>query len=99
MQGDEMRTFFSSSRKRVAGILCFAQAIFGQYYLMSTVAGNGRNQFEGAGGLAAFARLISPRAVALDGAGNLFVSDSYFHQVFRIATSGTITILAGSVTG
>jgi len=59
-------------------------ALQAQYYLISTVAGNGQAQFTDAGGAAANA------------AGNVFVSDNYYHQVFQISAAGTITVAAGT---
>ncbi len=41
-------------------LLLAAPFVSGQYYNISTVAGNGRTQIEGAGGPATNARLISP---------------------------------------
>ena len=66
-----------------------------QFYNISTVAGNGRQQF-GAGGQATSAKLVQPRYVAADSAGNFYVSDTYFEQVFRVTPAGVITAYAGS---
>ena len=81
--------------RTLLGFLFLAQFTFAQYYNITTVAGNGRTQIEGAGGPATNARIISPRAVAIDSAGNVYVTDSYFHQVYKISTTGTLTIFAG----
>jgi uncharacterized protein (TIGR03437 family) len=67
-----------------------------QQYTISTVAGIGRLPFVGAGGSGVSAPLVEPFAVAADSSGNVYVSDQYFHQVFRISASGTITVYAGS---
>jgi len=67
-----------------------------QYYVISTVAGNGQVQFSDGGGAATSARLIAPNYTAADGAGNVFVSDNYYHQVFQISAAGTITVAAGT---
>ncbi len=61
-----------------------------------TVAGNGVGGFSGDGGAALGAQLMSPRAVALDGAGALLVADSGNERIRRIEVSGVITTLAGS---
>jgi uncharacterized protein (TIGR03437 family) len=66
-----------------------------QFYNISTIAGNGRLQF-GANGPATLASLVVPRYVAVDPAGNTYVSDTYFHQVFQISATGTITAYAGN---
>jgi trimeric autotransporter adhesin len=67
-----------------------------QQYTISTVAGIGLLPFGGEGGPALNARLITPAGVAADAAGNVFVSDQYYSQVFRISASGTITTYAGN---
>jgi RHS repeat-associated protein len=58
---------------------------------MYTIAGQaGTNQYSGDGGTAASARFISPAGLALDAAGNLYVSDDYVNVVREIpAASGT----------
>ena len=65
--------------------------------ILSTVAGTGVQGFGGDGGPAVAALLDSPGAVALDGAGNLFIADSHNHRIRRVdAGSGGITTLAGT---
>lgn len=64
--------------------------------LMSTVAGNGNAGNTGDGGLATLASLSSPTSVVLDGAGNLYFSDSNNHAVRTVtAATGIITTVAG----
>ncbi len=67
-----------------------------QDYTISTVAGIGLLPFGGAGAPAVNAFLIEPNYVATDSAGNTFVSDQYYQQVFRIDPSGTISVYAGN---
>jgi sugar lactone lactonase YvrE len=67
---------------------------------ISTVAGSGvpctpTTAACGDGGPAAGAQLSSPRGLAVDASGNLFIADSGTHRVRRIATDGTITTVAG----
>jgi uncharacterized protein (TIGR03437 family) len=76
-------------------LLCSPAAA--QFYNISTIAGNGRLQF-GAGGQATSARLVQPNYVAVDSAGNFYVSDMYFEQVFRVTPAGVITAYAGNGT-
>lgn len=78
-------------------ILLLPCCAFAQFYNISTIAGNGRAQF-GSGGQATSARLVAPRSVAVDAAGNFYVSDSYYNQVFRITPGGIITAYAGNGT-
>ena len=66
---------------------------------ITTIAGGGSNQAAGTpapgdGGPAASAYLDSPRAVAADGNGNLFIREDRF--VRKVNTSGTITTYAGN---
>src|SRR5271167_823413 len=74
-------------------LLSFASA---QVYTMSTIAGLGRLAFSGAGAAAINVQLIEPSGVAADSAGNVFFSDQYYCQVFKISASGTLTVYAGS---
>lgn len=70
--------------------------------IISVVAGGGTNAGTdglGDGGAATGARLASPVAIGLDGAGNLYIGDSGNNVVRKVdATSGVITIVAGSGT-
>ena len=50
----------------------------------------------GDGGPAVEAWLDSPRGVAVDLAGNLYIADTYNHRVRRVDATGTITTIAGT---
>jgi sugar lactone lactonase YvrE len=63
---------------------------------ITTVAGTGATGFGGDGGPATAARFDGPRALALDGAGNLYVADDNNDRVRRIDPAGVITTVAGS---
>src|ERR1035438_2287768 len=67
-----------------------------QQYIISTVAGIGLLPFGGSGAPALNAFLIRPQFIATDSAGNTFVSATYYQQVFKISTSGIITVYAGT---
>jgi hypothetical protein len=71
--------------------------------VITTVAGagftNGNVQmFGGDGGAATAAGLALPRGLAIDAAGNLYLSDSANHRIRRISPSGVITTAAGQGT-
>ena len=67
---------------------------------ISTVAGSGTAGFGGDGGsaTATAAKLYSPRGVALDGSGNLYIADCYNHRIRKVDSSGNISTVAGSGT-
>jgi sugar lactone lactonase YvrE len=64
---------------------------------LSVVAGNGTAGFSGDGGPAASAELNTPLGVAVDAAGNLYISDSGNNRIRKVS-SGVITTLAGNGT-
>ena len=64
--------------------------------VMTTVAGVGIQGYTGDGGPAIEARIGSPTAIALDGDGSLYFTDSAYHVVPKVDTRGTITTLAGT---
>ncbi len=66
---------------------------------ISTVAGTGTGDFSGDGGAATSAAINSPFGVALDGAGNLYITDRQNHRIRKVDTSGTISTVAGTGTG
>lgn len=63
---------------------------------ISTVAGNGLIGFSGDGGAATSASLQGPSGVAVDGSGNIYISDSQNMRIRKVASSGTITTIAGT---
>ena len=64
--------------------------------LISTIAGTGEFGFAGDGGPATAALLGSPRHVAVDAAGNLYVVDTLNQRVRRIDPAGVISTIAGT---
>jgi len=66
--------------------------------VITTIAGTGHMGFSGDGGPATSAQLFSPSAVALDAAGNLYISDSINYRV-REVSNGVIKTVAGSSHG
>jgi sugar lactone lactonase YvrE len=67
-------------------------------HIISTVAGTGTYGFTGAGGPAASALIGSPDAVAFDASGNLFFVDVSNSVVWKVNSSGIISIVAGTGT-
>ncbi|MBI5853948.1 MAG: hypothetical protein HZB35_01695 [Nitrospirae bacterium] len=67
--------------------------------VITTVAGTGAPDFKGDGGAALAAGLSNPRGIAVDAAGNVYISDSTNNRVRKIdAATGTITTVAGNGT-
>ncbi|GAB3402767.1 gluconolaconase [Massilia agilis] len=61
---------------------------------VSTIAGNGTAGF--ADGKGDQARFNGPVGLAVDGAGNVFVADTYNDRIRRIAPDGSVTTVAGA---
>jgi uncharacterized protein (TIGR03437 family) len=62
---------------------------------MTTIAGNGAAGFSGDNGPATSAQLNYPKDVAVDGAGNVFIADTYNFRIRMVTPDGTITTIAG----
>jgi cysteine-rich repeat protein len=63
-----------------------------------TIAGTGERGFIGDNGPALQATLDTPRGVAIDAAGVVFIADAGSHTVRRVGLDGTITRVAGTGT-
>jgi len=67
--------------------------------VITTVAGTGIGGFSGDGGAATAAQLQFPFGIALDGAGNLYIADTFNGRLRKVtAATGIITTLAGNGT-
>jgi len=66
--------------------------------VITRYAGSGTRGFSGDGGPATSAQLGSPRDIAIDAAGNIYVADNAPNTVRKIDPSGIITTVAGSNT-
>ena len=67
--------------------------------VVTNLTGNGApGSYWGDGGKATDAALCIPIGVAVDNAGNLYISDSSNNRVRKVAADGTITTFAGSGT-
>jgi sugar lactone lactonase YvrE len=66
---------------------------------ISTVAGNGTAGFSGDGGAAIIAELHGDNAVAVDGAGNMYIADYYNNRIRKVtASTGVISTVVGNGT-
>ncbi len=65
--------------------------------VVSTFAGSGVGGT--ANGAAGVARFSSPRALAIDAAGNIYVADYGSHLIRKVTVAGDVSTLAGSVQG
>ena len=63
--------------------------------VITTYAGSGREGSAGDGGPALAAEMRSVQGLAVDGSGNLYLSDASLHRVRRVNGSGIITNFAG----
>jgi trimeric autotransporter adhesin len=67
--------------------------------IITTVAGNGTIGYSGDGGPATSAGLASPRGVAVDAPGNIYIADSRNNRIRMVTKStGIITTVAGDGT-
>ncbi|HXB12827.1 MAG TPA: T9SS type A sorting domain-containing protein [Bacteroidia bacterium] len=66
--------------------------------IISTVAGNGGNGYNGDGISATTAELSGPTGVAVDSHGNIFISDVFNQRVRKVNASGIISTVAGTGT-
>jgi len=64
--------------------------------VITTVAGTGAHASAGDGGLATAAQLSTPRNVAVDSTGNLYISEFEGHRVRKVTPDGKIASLAGT---
>jgi sugar lactone lactonase YvrE len=64
--------------------------------VIATVAGNGTFGFSGDGGPATAAQLGFPNQLAVDGIGNLYITDADNQRVRRVSPSGVISTVAGN---
>ena len=67
--------------------------------IITTFAGNSSTQgYSGDGGPATAAHLAGPRALAIDGSGNVFIADYWNNCIRKVDASGIITTVVGGDT-
>ena len=66
--------------------------------IMTTIAGGNGQGYSGNGGLAIDAQLNRPSGIAVDQAGNIYITENYTaaHIIRRIDTTGIISVFAGT---
>ncbi|MDP8982578.1 MAG: hypothetical protein M3O35_18530 [Acidobacteriota bacterium] len=64
--------------------------------IITTVAGDGTMGYSGDGGLATKAQLNDPTGIAVDAAGNLWITDRHNGVIRRVTPSGVIVTVAGN---
>lgn len=69
-----------------------------RFGIITAIAGMGSSGYSGDGGPATAAKIYWPTGVAVDGIGNVFISDQFNNVIRKVDTSGIITTLAGTGT-
>ena len=64
--------------------------------IITTIAGDGTAGYAGNGGAATLARLDTPQGIAVDRAGNIYISDTNNFVVRKIDKTGKISTIAGN---
>ena len=66
------------------------------YTSLANFAGTGAAGDTGAGGVATSAKWNTPKGVAVDSSGNVYIADSNSDRIKKVDTSGIITFIAGT---
>ncbi len=69
------------------------------FSVVTTIAGNGTATYAGDGGAATAASIRQPAGIALDGSGNIYISDNFNNRIRKVDASGNISTIAGNGTG
>ena len=84
-----MRRFSISAALLMTALLVSFPAL--SQDIISTAIGGGPNAIP-----ATDANLYYPAGVAVDAAGNFYIAAYYQHRIFKVSTTGTITVVAGN---
>ena len=89
---------FMKSFQLLIGVLLAGSVAFAQQYFSSTIAGTGGSPgWSGDSGPALSAQFTNPLRVAVDAAGNLYITDYSNYSVRKVTKStGIVTTLAGN---
>lgn len=80
----------------VAASCLLAWAQTPPYYVVTTVAGAGKQAYPGDGYQATQIPLFETRRVTYDRAGNLYIAESYYCRVFKVSRDGALSLVAGN---
>ena len=84
-------------RIRLAAFLVLCAAVC-RAQVITTVAGNGVQGFNGDSGPATSAQLAFTFGIAVDAAGNLYIADTDNHRIRKVTPAGIISTAAGNGT-
>jgi sugar lactone lactonase YvrE len=73
-----------------------AQTLLVPVWMSSTISGDGTNKDTGEGGPASSAEQSLPEDIAMDQAGNLYISDNGTYVIRKVSPNGVITTVAGT---
>jgi hypothetical protein len=82
--------------KKLLLLLASAFTINANAQIITTICGNGTSSYNGDGGQAALAQLVTPRSLTIDALGNIYITDA--SKIRKIITTGIITTIAGTGT-
>jgi len=84
--------------KNIVFFLFFFSALNTSAQVIITFAGTGSVAYSGDGGPATIAQLMTPSGVAVDTAGNIYITDQNNSRIRKVNPAGIITSIAGNGT-
>jgi sugar lactone lactonase YvrE len=66
--------------------------------ILAVFAGTGTAGVPTPGGAATNSNLDSPEGVAVDGAGNVYIADTFNNQIEKVTPAGSLSVIAGTGT-